>query len=33
MNKNRKFAADGDIFMNNFSNALFKSCFSGKSRS
>lgn len=33
MNKNRKFAADGDIFMNNFSNTLFKSCFSGKSRS
>lgn len=33
MNKNRKFAADGDIFTNNFSNTLFKPCFSGKSRS
>lgn len=33
LNKNRKFAADGDIFMNNFSHTLFKPCFSGKSRS
>lgn len=33
MNKNRKLAADGDIFMINFSDTLFKPCFSGKSRS